>query len=888
MANVNGKGLQISDFDPKAVQASGLPDIPRGGSPAAEALASTANTFAAQVGRLGDALAEAEGTKAGKIAGADPNWRPSDDMTIKGRAFDKAASEVYLSKLASNFQGDALDLYQKNKDDPAGFKQAYEGLVGQYKRQHVFPEAAGWFDAKSGDIANSLRVKVLDNWEASQKDLQRAEMIRGTSATNANVARLLTIDPNSAAAEREAMRGRDENIARIKALVASDGMTAAAGEKAILAEQDAYHTKIINARAGVLRTADEIDAYRAKLRKDFGENKLPGLQDFDSLDSSLASLSKAKRVQADHTSRELDGKISDFLTRYGKGDVPPSDEWLKLEDQARALGSDGAAKIDSARRKLKISNAIAALSLPEADALVADMERAAKNSGGDASAARDYLHSTSAHPGRAGDTSGLHPVFANNLAAAIKEARAAGLNVGLGSGWRSAGETGSAYDADGWSLHDKGGAADISGLDGPGGAKTKQWAAIAARHGIVNPYGVDNASEFNHWQMVDYKLEHRPDVVKAIKTAGADQAKVWAAIAPIGDGVVDKGTSELLDHARSVRDAKRTLINQDQEHAAEIELRRPATFVDFTAKPDALSQQMRARVTNADAVADAYKRAPQYIRPDEKPAVQAVLHAGGEKALDLIDGVIRGSGAKATKVLAELGGDAPELAHAGAVTLSTGDRSFARQVAAAIEARNVAGATRPKIDDAALETEARTIFGPSLQNIDPTERQRTMAAAKAWAEREFVKRNVDPTTYDKAAGVYQEAIQRARGQSVVSGEKFGGVGPVAQDGFWGSSTRVQVPADVRADKFGDALAAIRDEDLKALRNPPVLSDGSIMPASQLRRYAPFATPGGYLFGTLDKLHSRIDPLLAKDGSAFILPWAEISATLRTRVPSAFR
>lgn len=156
----------------------------------------------------------------------------------------------------------------------------------------------------------------------------------------------------------------------------------------------------------------------------------------------------------------------------------------------------------------------------------------------DPTGAKAYLSSVSSHPTRVGDTTNLAPAFSTKLAGAIREARAIGLDVGLMSGYRSPDETtsqgrndsASRYDAAGYSLHDKGGAADISGLDGPNGAKTKQWVQIAAKWGIFNPYGIGNANEFNHWQAVDYKLEDRPDVLASVKAAGGNQAAIWQAI----------------------------------------------------------------------------------------------------------------------------------------------------------------------------------------------------------------------------------------------------------------------------------------------------------------------------------------------------------------------
>ena len=172
--------------------------------------------------------------------------------------------------------------------------------------------------------------------------------------------------------------------------------------------------------------------------------------------------------------------------------------------------------------------------------------------------ARDYLNSLSMHGFRMGDTSNLSPTFAVRMADAIHEAREAGLNVGVMSAFRTGDTTGSRYDAEGFSLHDKGGAIDVSGLDGPNGPATKQWAEIAAKHGIHNPYGVGNEREFNHWQMIPDKLEDRPDLVAKFEAAG-DQPSKW----------------KVLENEAKVHDN----LNQDQMQDQQIPLDKRAKDV---------------------------------------------------------------------------------------------------------------------------------------------------------------------------------------------------------------------------------------------------------------------------------------------------------------------
>jgi hypothetical protein len=101
----------------------------------------------------------------------------------------------------------------------------------------------------------------------------------------------------------------------------------------------------------------------------------------------------------------------------------------------------------------------------------------------------------------------LHPAFARQLAAAIAEARKAGLQfAGIFSAYRPP-----AFGVGGFvdkflSLHTYGLAVDITGIGAPGTSAALLWHEIAARHGVVCPYGPHNAAEWNHCQPTQVKM----------------------------------------------------------------------------------------------------------------------------------------------------------------------------------------------------------------------------------------------------------------------------------------------------------------------------------------------------------------------------------------------
>src|SRR5262249_52525163 len=101
----------------------------------------------------------------------------------------------------------------------------------------------------------------------------------------------------------------------------------------------------------------------------------------------------------------------------------------------------------------------------------------------------------------------LHPEFVNRLAAAIAEARGAGLpSVGIFSAYRPP-----AFGVGGFadkfhSLHTYGLAVDVTGIGGPGTPSSLLWHEIAARHGVICPYGPYNLLEWNHCQPTWVKI----------------------------------------------------------------------------------------------------------------------------------------------------------------------------------------------------------------------------------------------------------------------------------------------------------------------------------------------------------------------------------------------
>jgi hypothetical protein len=144
----------------------------------------------------------------------------------------------------------------------------------------------------------------------------------------------------------------------------------------------------------------------------------------------------------------------------------------------------------------------------------------------------------------------LHPEFVVRLAKAIREARNAGLPLaGVFSAYRPP-----AFGVGGFSdkfnsLHTYGLAVDMRGIGRPGSDEAQTWHAIAARNGVVCPYGPNNRAEWNHCQ---------PTSIKIIQAANPLRETVTAAGPNNLESMFEAGNSMIASVASAAESVSRT------------------------------------------------------------------------------------------------------------------------------------------------------------------------------------------------------------------------------------------------------------------------------------------------------------------------------------------
>lgn len=299
----------------------------------------------------------------------------------------------------------------------------------------------------------------------------------------------------------------------------------------------------------------------------------------------------------------------------------------------------------------------------------------------------------------------------------------------------------------------------------------------------------------------------------------------------------------------------------------------------------ALAAQIRDRTAQARAVGQTLERSPQFLRPDEIATMKEIVDRGGDKALALAGAIVKGADTDAPAVLRQIGGDAPLLAQAGAILVNGGSLQAARDAlqAAELRADKLKPGERPGNAFAGI---VRKEYGSAFM-LQPEDQSRATAAARAMSETRLTRSATDPMQGDD---IYKRAAQEAAGAVFVDGVQFGGVATYKPG--WLSSYKVAVPPGVRADAFRDVLRSLRQEDFDALPVKPQGASGAPYTLHDFAAAVPVAVRGlngsvGYRFALGDPAGNDPKYIRGSDGRPFVLPFEQLSPSLRKRVPGAF-
>jgi len=833
----------------KGAVPDGLAPVPMPTGEAGQAAAAGFDALAKKFSTWADQDAKFEGERDAKVAAATGDFTRTGAATIYGRARDATALDLQVQNVTSQYRDSTMRLFDQHRNDPAALQQALEAQARE--NEAVLPaEARAAFRARASDIGVVLQRQALNNAEAARLDRGRAHLIRSTAGVAAEQARAAANDPQvSPETQREIYRLRDQQLADIAAAESGGFIDAAKAEtERQRVARDAEGT-IIQARASTLRTPEEVEAFRNKLREDARQGRLPQTVDLAAVDDALQKLGQQKRVEGDRVFREFNARVDDALGRAAKGQIPPPEELAALEAEAGRTGPRGQQALATARELMGHYNRMAGMSL-------ADQDRYAREVIGNLRRASTAVSSLPAgmrnnNPGNIKYVAGLHSRYegvvgpSQNTDQGDPQAVFASPEAGMRAAYLLARRK---YDGGKVTA-----AQLIAGQGGwtPGNMAAAGNIARMAGVGVNDDLGLSDPARASRFMRALFNQEHGEGPARAYSDEMIASAISGAPLPPPrSPATLSRGGSQVADALQSRLEANRNLIQTDPlAYANQMAgpngttlLGAPITEVDFRAPPDQLGAQVAARVRQVESIASITGPAPVYLRPAEKAELQGQMQQGGERALRTVQAIIAGSGSRAPQVLKEIGGDAPAIAHAAAIASVTNDDSFALGVVNALAYRSVNGAPRDAASRVDFEEVGRTTLGAAMNALPPAERARTATAVQLWWENEVRLRGFDPKG-DPAKQLLVQGYQRARGGTVVNDVEYGGIGSYKPAANWFSAENVQVPPNVRRDSFGDVLKAITDEDMAAGGSRPVKRNGQPMTAaSEMGKAAPMISP----------------------------------------------
>ncbi|MEP3073788.1 MAG: hypothetical protein ABJQ26_13435, partial [Maricaulis sp.] len=325
----------------------------------------------------------------------------------------------------------------------------------------------------------------------------------------------------------------------------------------------------------------------------------------------------------------------------------------------------------------------------------------------------------------------------------------------------------------------------------------------------------------------------------------------------------------------------------------------PLNMLDEAGMPsmEILTQSLAERAATARVVAANYGLAsPRYFTGAERRQLTEAVGAGDVERFAMARSIVDALGPDAPQALGEIAPDEPSLAHLGGL-LTAGATAAAEDMARGLQLREVDGweSRLPRTNDAAaggntLAEIQLAFFGDMGESLPETAAAVTLAAGNIYdarATRQGLTRD------DFNRDLYERALNEALGAVFLSDGRrqvqFGGMGEMDGRGLFGRDYPLIAPNWLRADRLGDVLGGLGDDDLAALPARPRDGVGEPLTAQALRgAYFLPAGEGRYFIGFGRR--NAVNPTVALDeaGAPYELDLAALRGRISTQHPDWVR
>lgn len=865
-------------------------DVPRAAAPIetagadARALASSFTGLADSFSKLADGAAKREGEQQGINDGAAPDFAPRRDGTIRGEARDAAGADRYMRELDTRLRQGLDRIAQEGRDlSETELRNRMDEFAKGMRENIAFQEGRVIFDQAYTRLAYGHAREANERRITRENEDSRTTLefsLQERARTIQRMAYGAGADPKA----HEAMAA--ELSAYEREIMASTTIPAGAKRRLIAnaqrEAQEAVVYGLFDREADPAKRQEILTRFRDEYQRGEGIARNLTADQFRRLESHMTQGINRARTVDQAALNQLERDMNDLVDQSRQATPATAAAWSALEARAASLAG-GQRIIALGQAKLQLAQELAGMPVEQADARMRELERQWRTNGG-----------TNVRPG---------VDMANLAEPAQRMLRGIQSTPGLPrldivSGFRDPARNALAGGAQ-YSQHQDGNAVDISTRGWTDEQRSAFLAAAIANgaRGIgIYPGGsihIDTRATPTMWgpnghrssEIETFPAWAQPHLRQLQASGGRDapSAQELATRAPTGTGGgFSSDQAELIQFGRKQVDEARTMLGRDPLGYADRYLRVPVAPLDWGGDAVAVATQIGQRVSTAEAIGQQLRRAPTYLRPDEVERMREIVDKGGVQGTAVVQAIVQGAGTRAPAILKEIGGSAPALAQAGVLVASGAPRAAADDLLEAQRLKAVQGFQLPRPPRDAMRIAGEEIGGALDQY--PEERARILAAAAdIYGTR--AHRNSFDGRDSASQEAYRKAIQDAMAATRRDGRQFGGVATV-QPGWW-STYRVAVPNDVDARRFGQVIREIRDEDLATLPVPPQTADGRPFAARDIHQAVPVRYGEGYRFALGDPRSDDPKWIRGADGNPFVLPWAAVAPTLRSRIPSAF-
>ncbi|MEM7067921.1 MAG: hypothetical protein AAF478_03480 [Pseudomonadota bacterium] len=373
---VSYRKLQLGRLLPE-----GLLGVQRSRGEAEREIAGVFAGLANQVGRMADTAAQGEGQRAGRIAGADEDFRPTRGNSIRDRAFDAAGERSYMQRIESNLRTDMQKIYQENRDNPQRLAAANEALKQQYLKEHVYSEIQGDFVAGFSRLDEAYRNQALNAFETKQRDHGNAAMLARLNELETTTAQALaSLDPNTESGSDligETIYAYENELDQA---VRDNRMGAAEAEQRKQIVRQEQTVKYYVGQASAFHSDQDLQEYTDKLREDFSSGNLSNVdaEAFAKIQVGLKAVAKSRKTDQNSKLKIFNKSLNELANRIANGGQAQDGE-LNTILGAAANMPDADASSKLAMSKISVAGVLRDSTLSQSKKIVNGLRDAARN-----------------------------------------------------------------------------------------------------------------------------------------------------------------------------------------------------------------------------------------------------------------------------------------------------------------------------------------------------------------------------------------------------------------------------------------------------------------------------------------------------------------------------